>query len=123
MISTRAVNGDPPDILLGRRNGLWRVITYGTSDVGCHDSLGPRKARVLAALAITCVETAARARSVSAWPGRTHCATPQPAPQQTARAHWPAPLPRLAQAEVAPFADLLQGPTFDGRLLDRAASG
>ena len=55
MISTRAVNGDPPDVLLGRRNGLWRVISYGTSDVGCHERLGPGKARVLAALAITCV--------------------------------------------------------------------
>lgn len=54
IISTRAVNGDPPDVLLGRRGSLWRVITYGTSEVGCHENLGARRSRVLAALEITC---------------------------------------------------------------------
>jgi hypothetical protein len=54
MVSTRAVNSDAAEILLGRRAGLWRVITYGTSDVGCSENLGPRKPGVLTALELTC---------------------------------------------------------------------
>jgi hypothetical protein len=55
IIYTRAVNADAPDVLLGRRGGLWRVITYGTSEVGCHENLGLHRSRVLAALEITCM--------------------------------------------------------------------